>query len=172
MMTISILDIINSTTVDGPGFRTSIYCAGCPHKCKGCHNPKSWDINEGRRITTDEVVDCILAQSMENVTFSGGDPMFQMEEFTDIAQKIKSRSTKNIWCYTGFKFEQLISNEKARRLLSHIDTLVDGKYCEEWRDTSLRFRGSSNQRIIDVQKSLIAGEVVMQTLTNTCKWLD
>ena len=91
-MTISILDIINSTTVDGPGFRTSIYCAGCSHKCKGCHNPKSWDINEGQRITTDEVVDCILAQTLENVTFSGGDPMFQIEEFTDIAQKVKKRT--------------------------------------------------------------------------------
>ena len=85
---LSILDIIEDTTVDGPGFRTSIYAAGCPNRCPGCHNPESWDINRGRWMSTDEILAKVLADNFADVTFSGGDPMYQPEGFTELACEI------------------------------------------------------------------------------------
>ena len=157
---LSIIDIIEDTTVDGPGFRTAIYAAGCPNKCPGCHNPESWDIHKGKIVRTEEIVDKVLADEFANVTFSGGDPMFQPEGFTEVAKAIKEKSQKTIWCYTGYKFEDLIKNPAQAALLSYIDVLVDGRYKQTLRDESLLFRGSSNQRLIDVQASLNKKEVV------------
>lgn len=158
---LSILDIIEDTMVDGPGFRTAIYAAGCPNACPGCHNPESWDIRRGREMNTDEILKKVLADPFADVTFSGGDPMFQPEGFTELAQAIKQRSGKNIWCYTGYTYERLLRNPRQAQLLSYIDVLVDGRYRQDLRDESLRFRGSSNQRLIDVQASLHRNEVVM-----------
>ena len=158
---IYILDILEDTTVDGPGFRTSVYCAGCPNRCPGCHNPQSWDIANGRPMETAEILDIILADPFADVTFSGGDPMFQAEGFTELAQAIKSQSHKNIWCYTGYIYERLLEMPAQRKLLQYIDVLVDGPFVESLKDETLRFRGSSNQRIIDVKKSLKAGHVVL-----------
>lgn len=157
---LSIIDIIEDTTVDGPGFRTAIYAAGCPNACPGCHNPESWDINKGKKIPTEEILDKVLADEFANVTFSGGDPMFQPEGFTELAKKIKSKSQKTIWCYTGYKFENLLRNPVQATLLTYIDVLVDGRYKQELRNESLLFRGSVNQRLIDVQASLRKKEVV------------
>ena len=125
--------------VDGPGFRTSIYCAGCRHACKGCHNPQSWDFKGGREMTTEELMRIIVA---------------------DPYAAIHAQTNKDIWCYTGFTYEQLITRAQ-RELLYELDVLVDGPFIESLRDTDLLFRGSSNQRLIDVQKSLYAGEVVL-----------
>ncbi len=156
-----ILDIVEDTAVDGPGFRTSVYCAGCPNRCAGCHNPQSWDIANGRPMATDEILDIILADPFADVTFSGGDPMFQPEGFTELAVAIKNNSDKNIWCFTGYLYENLLKNSAQAELLRHIDVLVDGPFVQELRDESLRFRGSSNQRVIDVQASLASGSVVL-----------
>lgn len=153
-MTLSILDIIEDTTVDGPGFRTAIYAAGCLQRCPGCHNPESWDINRGDPVPTEVLLDKVLADDFANVTFSGGDPLFQPEGFTELAKKIKERSKKNIWCYTGFTFESILKNKKQAGLLPFIDVLVDGRFEESLRNDSLLFRGSKNQRLIDVQSSL------------------
>ena len=161
---ISVLDIVEDTTVDGPGFRTAIYAAGCPNGCPGCHNPESWDIRRGRRMTTEEILSKVLADDFADVTFSGGDPMFQVEGFTELAQAIKQSSRKNIWCYTGYTFEQLLNNPRKVELLHYIDVLVDGRFRMDLRDESLRFRGSSNQRIIDVQASLEQGQAVLQPM--------
>lgn len=158
---LSILDIIEDTTVDGPGFRTAVYAAGCPNKCPGCHNPESWDIKHGQRVSTDQILDTILADPFADVTFSGGDPMFQPEGFAQLAHDIKQRSRKNIWCYTGYTYENLLHNPKQAQLLKYIDVLVDGKFKEELRDEELCFRGSSNQRLIDVQASLKRNETVL-----------
>ena len=146
--------------VDGPGFRTSIYCAGCPNACPGCHNPQSWDINEGRQMTTDEMMRVIEADPFANVTFSGGDPMYQPEGFAELARAIHERTDKDIWCYTGFTFETLLNNPRQRALLDHIDVLVDGPFIKAQRDETLVFRGSRNQRIIDVPRSLESGSIV------------
>lgn len=158
---LSIIDIIEDTTVDGPGFRTTIYAAGCPNQCPGCHNPESWDINKGHKVSTDEILEKVLADDFANVTFSGGDPMFQPEGFTKLAQAIKQKSKKTIWCYTGYKFEKILDNPKQAALLSHIDVLVDGRFKQAYRDESLLFRGSSNQRLIDVKASLKKNEVII-----------
>ena len=151
---LSILDILEDTTVDGPGFRTAIYAAGC-------HNPESWDINRGHWMSTEEILEKVLADNFADVTFSGGDPMFQPEGFTQLAHAIKEWSRKNIWCYTGYTFEKLLRNPRQAQLLKYIDVLVDGKFKKELRDEELYFRGSRNQRLIDVQTSLQKGETVI-----------
>ena len=158
---LSILDILEDTTVDGPGFRTAIYAAGCPNGCPGCHNPESWDINRGHWMSTEEILEKVLADNFADVTFSGGDPMFQPEGFTQLAHAIKERSRKNIWCYTGYTLEECLADPARRECLRWIDTLVDGRYVEALRDLSLDFRGSRNQRLIDVPASLKTGEIVL-----------
>ena len=146
--------------VDGPGFRTSIYCAGCRHKCPGCHNPQSWDFSGGKDMSTEELMRIIVADPYANVTFSGGDPMYQAAGFAELARAIHRRTNKDIWCFTGFRFEDLIQHDQ-RELLEQLDVLVDGPYVASFREPDLLFRGSSNQRIIDVQASLFASEVVL-----------
>lgn len=157
---IRVLDIVEDTMVDGPGLRTSIYCAGCRHQCPGCHNPQSWNFDAGRDMSTDEIMEIILADPFADVTFSGGDPMYQAEGFAELAAAIKSKAKKTIWCYTGFCFEQIMNNRHLLPLLQLIDVVVDGSYEEKLRDTDLLFRGSSNQRIIDVRRSLAEKKVV------------
>ena len=157
---IRVLSIIEDTMVDGPGFRTSIYCAGCRHKCPGCHNPQSWDFSGGREMSTEELMRIIVADPYANVTFSGGDPMYQAAGFAELARAIHRRTNKDIWCFTGFRFEDLIQHDQ-RELLEQLDVLVDGPYVASLSDPDLLFRGSSNQRIIDVQASLFASEVVL-----------
>ena len=160
MASISILEILEDTTVDGPGLRTTIYCAGCPNHCPGCHNPQTWDIANGHITDIDDILETILADPFADVTFSGGDPMFQAEGFTELAKKIKQNSCKNIWCYTGYLFEQLMENPAQRALLEHIDVLVDGRFVESLKSDELRFRGSSNQRVLDILESLRQGKAV------------
>uniref|UniRef100_A0AB33JJ37 Anaerobic ribonucleoside-triphosphate reductase-activating protein n=1 Tax=Prevotella sp. GTC17262 TaxID=3236797 RepID=A0AB33JJ37_9BACT len=158
---ISILDIIHDTTVDGPGFRTSVYCAGCPNACPGCHNPQSWDIKRGTPMTTEQIMLEIKQDPFANVTFTGGDPMYQPEGFLELALAIRRETTKTIWCFSGFTFEVLLKNERTHALLEQIDVLVDGPFVQSLHDTGLLFRGSSNQRLIDVRRSLAAGHPVL-----------
>lgn len=153
-----VIDISEGTSVDGPGLRTSIYFAGCEHHCEGCHNPQSWDPKAGRDATIDELMEIIDYNDFD-VTFSGGDPLFQVEEVTELARRIKSDLNKNIWCYTGFLWENIVDDQRYRPLLETIDVLVDSPFLLSLRDIELRFRGSSNQRIIDVKKSLKSGTV-------------
>ena len=153
-MTIRLLDIIEETTADGPGLRTSIYCSGCYHKCPGCHNPESWDINNGKIIDIEDILNTVLADEFSDVTFSGGDPMFQVDAFTELAKKIKENSNKTIWCYTGFRYERILEDKKMSTLLKYIDVLVDGPFIQSLADKSLRFRGSSNQRIIYLNEQI------------------
>ena len=164
MATISILEIVEDTTVDGPGFRTSVYSSGCPHRCPGCHNPQSWEIDNGHPVETEEILKIILADPFADVTFTGGDPMFQPQGFAELAQAIRENSTKNIWCYTGYRFEDLLQNPAQKALLEQIDVLVDGRFIDALKDNELRFRGSSNQRIINVQASLEKGETVVMDI--------
>ena len=133
---------------DGPGLRTSIYCAGCQHHCPGCHNPQSWNIDNGRWMDVDDLFELIVSDEISNVTFTGGDPFYQAEAFTELARRIKAETKKNIWCWTGFTIEEIRKDPVMARLLDYIDTLVDGPFLIEQRDTTLLFRGSPNQRII------------------------
>ena len=152
-LSIRILDIRYGTSVDGIGLRTSLYCAGCENHCPGCHNPQSWDERGGTPIAVGELFRLIVDADM-NVTFSGGDPMLHPEGFIALAQMIKQHTNKTIWCYTGYRFEELMNHPLRSELVRLCDVLVDGRYMESERDLTLRFRGSRNQRIIDVQRSL------------------
>ena len=144
------MDIIDGTVVDGPGFRLSVYCAGCSHRCQGCHNPQSWEMANGKEMDVVEILQAVK-DSPWNVTFSGGDPFFQAEGFAELARRIKAETSKTIWCYTGYTLEALKEENDPWKmeLLKNIDVLVDGPFIQGLRDEQLRFRGSSNQRIIE-----------------------
>lgn len=137
---------------DGEGLRTSIYCAGCDHHCKGCHNPHTWNINNGTWMSVKSIYDKIMQDPYTNVTFTGGDPMKQVEGFTELAKLIKENSNKNIWMYTGYTLEEIQNSDKLSIILPYIDVLVDGRFKEEEKDITLKFRGSKNQRIIYLNK--------------------
>ncbi|WP_461195272.1 anaerobic ribonucleoside-triphosphate reductase activating protein (plasmid) [Clostridioides difficile] len=158
---IYILDIKHDTIVDGEGFRTSIYCAGCNHKCAGCHNPQSWDMKNGVLTKVSDIYKEIISNTFSNVTFSGGDPFLQLQGFIRLAKSIKKNTNKTIWCYTGFKFEELLIDKEKLELLKLIDVLVDGKFEKDKKDLDLIFKGSSNQKIINVQKSLKENQIIL-----------
>jgi anaerobic ribonucleoside-triphosphate reductase activating protein len=160
-MTIRVLSVLHDTTVDGPGFRTSIYCAGCGHHCPGCHNPQSWDFDGGEERNVDDLMAEITEDPFADVTFTGGDPLYQAAAFTELARRIKQETNKNIWCYTGFLFEDIRDKAQLQELFNHIDVIVDGRFDLSQRNEDLPFRGSANQRIIDVQKSLREDNIVM-----------
>ena len=153
-MTLRVLDIIEETMVDGVGLRTSIYVAGCKHNCLHCHNPQSHDFNGGKEYEVDELVDIILVDEFADLTLTGGDPMFQVGAVLELCKKVKKKSRKTIWLYTGYTIEQIVQTRYLARILPYVDVIVDGKYVHELRNTDLPFRGSENQRIIDVQKYL------------------
>jgi len=159
-MQLSYLSIAEGTSVDGPGLRTSIYFAGCTHHCKGCHNPQSWDIKNGNQTTIDDLLATIRYNEFP-VTLTGGDPFFQIEAVTELARQIKHQFGYNIWCYTGYVWETIIIHPEFKQLLNYIDVIVDGPFILSQRDTTLLFRGSTNQRIIDVQQSLLTGKTVI-----------
>lgn len=151
MASLKVIDIVDGTSVDGPGLRTSIYFAGCEHRCPGCHNPTTWDFSAGRDMSVDKLIDRVIENDM-NVTFSGGDPLYQPSPLTELARAVKAAG-KSIWCYTGFTYEWLADHGAYDEILSLIDVLVDGPFIESLRDTDLIFRGSSNQRLIDLRLS-------------------
>ncbi len=156
--TLRVVDIINGTTVDGPGFRTSIYFAGCNHGCPGCHNPSTWPMDAGKDMAIGDLLSVIEDNGLD-VTFSGGDPMLQAQPLLLLAKEIKSRGY-GLWCYTGFLYETVFGNRTMEPLLEFIDVLVDGPFVSILKDTSLLFRGSSNQRLVDVAKSA-PGSIVL-----------
>lgn len=158
-MTLRVIDIAEGTSVDGPGLRTSIYFAGCTHHCEGCHNPQSWDPEAGRDMSEEELLS-IIAYNDFPVTFSGGDPFFHPDAVAHLARRIKEEQGRNIWCFTGYRWEQVVKEPRFLPLLQQIDVLVDSPFILALRDIQLRFRGSGNQRIIDVPASLQQGKLV------------
>lgn len=145
-ITLRVLKIVAGTSVDGPGLRTSIYFAGCRHHCPGCHNPESWDMDGGTPMTIDEIISEVEKEGF-NVTFTGGDPIYQLAALTQLAQCLKDRGY-TIWLYTGFTIEELGAVNGFSELAQNLEAIVDGPFVESLRDTSLLFRGSSNQRIL------------------------
>ena len=158
---------------NGEGIRTSLFVSGCTHHCKNCFNKIAWDFNYGNEFTT-EVEDKILLSLapyyINGLTLLGGEPMEPANQkgLLPLVKRVKQKyPNKTIWCYTGYLFdEELLKPSRAhcsytKELLSYIDILVDGKFIEELKDVTLRFKGSSNQRVIDVQKSLKANQVIL-----------
>ena len=148
---IRIAGVVRESIVDGPGFRFVVFCQGCPHGCPGCHNPQSWDFKGGQEMSVQELLDIIKDDEFANVTFSGGDPLYQVEAFTELARRIKEETGKTIWCYTGFTYEEILADVRLSMILPYLDVLVDGPFIEALRDPDLSFRGSSNQRIIQLR---------------------
>lgn len=149
--TIRVMDIIEGTSVDGPGLRTSVYLAGCAHRCPGCHNPQTWDFAAGRDMTVAEILEVVRRADFD-LTLTGGDPMYQARALLPLVRAVKEDGY-DIWCYTGFTLEELDGVDGAAELLPYIDTLVDGPFVEALKNTDLIFRGSSNQRIIDLHEN-------------------
>lgn len=147
--TLQVLDIVEGTIVDGPGLRTSIYFAGCSHHCEGCHNPGSWDADGGKPMSVEQLMEVIDDNEMD-VTFSGGDPLMQIDALFPLARRVKERGY-NLWVYTGYTIEEIRASDSLSRILDYADTIVEGRFVKALRDTSLRFRGSSNQRIITLR---------------------
>lgn len=145
--------------IDGYGLREVIYIAGCTHYCKNCQNQRYWE-DKGEEWSIKDVVNKLISNPNTDITISGGDGLtIQYENTLELLRQIKSKSNKNIWLYTGYTWEKLINSYK-KEILQYIDVLVDGKYKDNLRDISLAFRGSSNQRIIDVQKSLKENKII------------
>ena len=160
-MTICMAGVVGDSIVDGPGIRTAYFCQGCPHHCEGCQNPETWEFGAGTEIDIETLAHIARDNPLcRGVTFSGGEPFAQPEGFAALAMSLK-KDGYEIASYTGYTFEQLSNGTPAqRKLLELLDVLVDGPFVLAERSLDLAFRGSLNQRIIDVPKSLAAGYVV------------
>lgn len=156
-------DLQIDSIVDGEGIRTVIWTQGCSHNCKGCHNPETHSFTGGALVDLDVIIEELEnLEGQTGVTFSGGDPMFQPKECAILAKKVHELKM-NVWAYTGFTFEELISmnNPDIDAFLQEIDVLVDGKFELSKKSMDVKFRGSTNQRLIDVPKSLKEKKAVL-----------
>lgn len=157
--TLRIAGTVGESIVDGPGIRYVIFTQGCPHGCPGCHNPETHDFAGGHEIDTETLLAEIRRNGLvSGVTFSGGEPFEQAEALLPLARQLKADG-RHLMAYSGYTYEQLIADSRAgvRGLLEQLDLLVDGRYEAEHRSLELRFRGSTNQRALDVPASLAEG---------------
>jgi len=161
--------IVGDSIVDGPGIRTTIFSQGCPHHCPGCHNPETWDFGCGTPMDEETIVQIVRSNPLcRGVTFSGGEPFAQAEGFAKLAKRLKAEGYE-VACYSGFTFEELLEGSQSQRdLLASIDILIDGPFLMAEKSLEIAFRGSRNQRILDVPKSLTAGKAVE---TTSKRWL-
>lgn len=147
--------------VDGEGLRAVIWTQGCPHGCEGCHNPQTHDVTQGDEVQVAALLKVIQEDPLlDGITLSGGEPFLQPEPLVVLAKACKAMGL-TIWAYTGYSFETLLQNSKQRNLLEVLDVLVDGPYIQTLRSHTLYFRGSANQRVIDVQASLASNHIVL-----------
>ena len=162
-MEIRLAGIEPESIVDGPGYRLAVFVQGCPHGCPGCHNPGTHDPAGGYLSDTAAII-AQLGQNplVRGVTLTGGEPMMQAAALCEVAAAARQKGL-SVWCYTGYTLEALAreNNPDRMRLLGLVDVLVDGRYVDELRNISLRFRGSSNQRIIDMNLTRRAGQIVL-----------
>lgn len=156
--------IVEDSIVDGPGIRVTVFCQGCPHRCEGCHNPQSHPFEGGTPKTAQEVFAVIKGSPLaRGVTFSGGEPFAQAQAFAALAALLKADGYE-VASYSGYTFEELLAGTPAQQaLLQQLDILVDGPFVMAQRNLDLRFRGSENQRIIDVPRSLAQKSAVLCT---------
>lgn len=157
-MKIRISGIVNDSIVDGPGFRLAVFTQGCPHHCVGCHNPQTHDFEGGREIDTQEIIEKLRGNPLlDGITLSGGEPFCQGAACAELASAAHALGL-NVWTYSGYTYEQLLAGDAEQRaLLAETDVLVDGPFVLPQRTLELRFRGSANQRLIDVKASAAAG---------------
>lgn len=163
--TIKIAGVVRESTVDGPGFRYVVFTQGCPHSCKGCHNPGTHDFKGGKLVSIDKLVEDINKNPLlKGITISGGEPFMQPKQVHNLISKI-NKDKHTIMVYSGFEYEQLLNmakeNEYVTKILENTDVLIDGKFVEELKDENILFRGSTNQRAIKAKESLKAGSVIL-----------
>ena len=163
--TIRLAGVVRESIVDGPGLRFTVFCQGCPHGCEGCHNPATHDFEGGYDCEISKIIAAVDENPLlDGVTFSGGEPMCQPEAFTVLAEELKKRNL-NIMIYTGYTYEELLKLAETRpavgKLLELADYLVDGRFILAERDLTLPFRGSTNQRILDMKQTLAAGKPIL-----------
>ena len=161
--------IVSDSIVDGPGIRTTVFSQGCPHHCPGCHNPETWEFGTGTKIPAEAVVEIVRSNPLcRGVTFSGGEPFAQAAAFARLAKLLKARGYE-VAAYSGYTFEELLrGSEDQKALLATIDILIDGRFVLAQKSLEIAFRGSRNQRILDVRKSLAEGKAVE---TTSKRWL-
>ncbi len=160
-----IAGIENDSIVDGPGIRMTIFVQGCPHACEGCHNPQTWDFHGGMDMSIDAIMARVCSNPLlDGVTFSGGEPFCQAKKLARLGKLIKEKGL-NIITYTGYTYEELTDQANDHNgfseLLGITDILIDGKFILAQKDLTLKFRGSANQRIIDVRKTREEGKIVL-----------
>lgn len=152
IFSLRLLRTFKETIVDGVGLRYSIYFSGCSHACPGCHNKYSWNPNNGTKLTYEilnEIADEINQNELlDGITISGGDPLFNPRDMLEVLKFLKEKTKKNIWMYTGYTLEEIKKDDLRKKCLKYVDVLVDGKFVKELYDPKIKFRGSSNQRII------------------------
>ena len=159
-MKIRIAGIINDSIVDGPGLRLTVFTQGCNHNCFGCHNPNTHNLDGGYLIECDEIINLVKDNPLlDGITISGGEPLLQPEPVEYLCKNIKMLGL-GVLVYTGFEYEEVINDRKIISLLENVDILIDGKFVLEEKSLDLRFRGSKNQRMIDVQQSIITNNIV------------
>lgn len=152
---------------NGDGLRVVLWLSGCSHCCSGCQNPQTWDVNSGilfDKQAEKELFEALDKSYISGITLSGGDPLHEnnLQDVLNLVNKIRLLlPEKTIWLYTGYTFEQCVENATRRQIISKCDVLVDGRYVDSQRDITLRWRGSSNQRVIDIKQSLLKGKIVL-----------
>lgn len=161
--------IVSDSIVDGPGIRTTIFCQGCPHHCEGCHNPETWDFGCGTDMDEETLLNIVQSNPLcRGVTFSGGEPFAQASGFARLARLLKEKGYE-VASYTGYTFEELLAgSDDQKALLQAIDILIDGPFLLAEKSLEVPFRGSKNQRILDVKQSLLQGKAVQ---TSAKRWL-
>lgn len=160
---IRVAGLVNDSVVDGPGFRFAVFVQGCPHHCPGCHNPETWTFDGGTWMSADEIMAKIRKNPLlRGVTFSGGEPMSQAQALIPLAKLVREAGLE-LASYTGYRFEELADVPGASELLTYLDTLIDSPFVLAERDLTLKFKGSRNQRILDVPASLREGRAVLDT---------
>lgn len=158
-------EITKDSIVDGPGLRAVVWTQGCPHKCKGCHNPQTHDFCGGIEVDVKEVIDEISSLKLhKGITLSGGEPLSQPQACAAIAREAKNKNL-DVWVYTGYTFENIVKAANTYKtewaeILKVADVIVDGQFNEDKHNPLLKFKGSSNQRVIDVKRSLAFGRII------------
>lgn len=163
---LKVIDVKSCDLLNGDGLRVSVWFAGCEHKCPGCQNPSTWEPEQGTDLGNciEHIYDLVAHPSIQGITLSGGDPLYspRREELLAFLKKFRRDfPSKDVWVWTGYTYDELIRDAHGKALLQYIDVLVDGRFVKEQLDIDLPWRGSSNQRVIDVPKSMDVGAVVL-----------
>ncbi|PKM60524.1 MAG: anaerobic ribonucleoside-triphosphate reductase activating protein [Firmicutes bacterium HGW-Firmicutes-4] len=161
---VRIAGVVKESIVDGPGIRFVVFAQGCPHHCQGCHNPATHDFNGGKLVAIETIIDEMQKNPLlDGITLSGGEPFEQPEAFCELARRSQALGY-HVMAYTGYSYETLLAKKDQRQLLAHTDLLVDGKFEMAKKSLMLKFRGSQNQRIIDVKRSRHHNQIILSEI--------